>query len=98
MLSIAKGVSAEHHLQLNEAQLTKIMELNEQMNRRMGVVIVGPPGELLWGVHCIWMILGAGKSTLWQVLKQTLEKQGTSVDLHTLNPKSMPKTRVGGSI
>lgn len=40
MLTIAKKVGTEHHLQLNEAQLTKIMELNEQLNRRMGVVVV----------------------------------------------------------
>lgn len=40
MLTIAKEIGSQQHLQLNEAQLTKIMELNEQLNRRMGVVIV----------------------------------------------------------
>ncbi len=40
MLTIAKAVGEEKNLQLNEAQLTKIMELNEQLNRRMGVVVV----------------------------------------------------------
>jgi hypothetical protein len=40
MLTTAKELAAKRHLQLNEAQLTKIMELNEQLNRRMGVVVV----------------------------------------------------------
>lgn len=40
MLTSAKELASERYLQLNEAQLTKIMELNEQLNRRMGVVVV----------------------------------------------------------
>lgn len=61
-------------------QIKKVLELHEQLQQRMGVVIVGPSGS--------------GKSTLWKVLKKSLINLGQAVKCYIVNPKSMPKTQV----
>ncbi|CAD5207663.1 unnamed protein product [Bursaphelenchus okinawaensis] len=80
----AKKSTENRNFELTNDQLTKIIELNEQLSRRMGVVIVGPPGS--------------GKSTLWRVLKEAMERMGTSVSLYTMNPKAMPKSKFLGEM
>ncbi|KAI6195343.1 Cytoplasmic dynein 2 heavy chain 1 [Aphelenchoides besseyi] len=84
ILEHVRTVATEKHLELNDAQMTKIVELQEQLSRRMGVVIVGPAGT--------------GKSTLWQVLRKAMERMGTTVDLHTVNPKAMPRQKFLGEM
>ena len=61
-------------------QISKALELMEQLRQRMGVVIVGPSGS--------------GKSTLWKVLRAALTKLGQSVKQYVMNPKAMPRTQV----
>ena len=61
-------------------QVHKALELYEQLNQRMGVVIVGPSGS--------------GKSTVWRLLKSALIKLGHALKEHTMNPKAMPRTQV----
>lgn len=61
-------------------QISKALELYEQLRQRMGVVIVGPSGS--------------GKSSLWSILKLALNKIGRVVKTHTMNPKAMPRTQV----
>ena len=56
--------------------MKKAVELYEQLQQRMGVVIVGPSGS--------------GKTTLFTLLRQALSKMeggGQTVKQHTMNPK-----------
>ncbi|XP_026688323.1 cytoplasmic dynein 2 heavy chain 1-like, partial [Diaphorina citri] len=62
----------------------KCLELYEQLQQRMGVVIVGPSGS--------------GKTTICRILKQTLQKSGHPVQQYTINPKAMPRTQLLGQI
>ena len=80
LLANARAVAAERLLTINEAQLVKCVQLHELLSRRMGVVIVGPPGS--------------SKSTIWRLLQAALERGGTPIALHTMSPKAMLKTRV----
>ena len=52
-------------LKVNENQIRKVVELYEQLQQRMGVVIVGPSGS--------------GKTTLFTLLKHALSKMGRIV-------------------
>lgn len=58
---------------VNENQVKKAIELYEQLQQRMGVVIVGPSGS--------------GKTTLFTILKHALVKMGQTVKQHTMNPR-----------
>ncbi|VEL25673.1 unnamed protein product [Protopolystoma xenopodis] len=66
-------------------QITKVIELHEQMHQRCGVVIVGPSG--------------CGKSTLLRLLRGGLTRlgQGPTV-VFAFNPKSMPRTHLLGRV
>ena len=55
----------ELELKINENQIRKVVELYEQLQQRMGVVIVGPSGS--------------GKTTLFTLLKHALSKMGRVV-------------------
>ncbi|XP_069679211.1 cytoplasmic dynein 2 heavy chain 1 isoform X2 [Periplaneta americana] len=68
----------------NEEQMRKCLEVYEQLQQRMGVVIVGPSGS--------------GKTTLCHLLKHSLTKMGKSLKQHTINPKAMPRTQLLGQI
>ena len=52
-------------LKVNENQIRKVVELYEQLQQRMGVVIVGPSGS--------------GKTTLFTLLKHAMSKMGRTV-------------------
>lgn len=69
---------------INENQVKKAIELYEQLQQRMGVVIVGPSGS--------------GKTTLFTILKHALSSLGKSVKQHTMNPKAIPRTQLLGHI
>ena len=56
---------ADLDLKVNENQIRKVVELYEQLQQRMGVVIVGPSGS--------------GKTTLFTLLKHALSKMGHTV-------------------
>ncbi|XP_034825556.2 cytoplasmic dynein 2 heavy chain 1 [Maniola hyperantus] len=68
----------------NKLQMQKCMELYEQLQQRMGVVIVGPPGS--------------GKSTIRQMLKTALTLQGKSIVEHVIYPKAMNRSWLLGHI
>ena len=68
----------------NENQVKKAIQLYEQLQQRMGVVIVGPSGS--------------GKTTLFTILKHALTSLGKSVKQHTMNPKAIPRTQLLGHI
>ena len=50
----------------------------------MGVVIVGPSGS--------------GKSVLWKMLQQAMQKTDHTVRTYVMNPKSMPRIQLLGHI
>ncbi|XP_042221258.1 cytoplasmic dynein 2 heavy chain 1-like isoform X2 [Homarus americanus] len=68
----------------NDRQIKKALELYEQLQQRMGVVIVGPSGS--------------GKTTLWQTLCSALLKLDKKVKKYVMNPKAMPRQQLLGHI
>ncbi|KAL3106806.1 hypothetical protein niasHT_016161 [Heterodera trifolii] len=78
---------ASEHFQMRttNAQLQKLFQLYEQLRQRIGVIIVGPPGS--------------GKSTLWRLLQKALSLNGDQpVDVYSMNPKAMPRSRLLGQL
>lgn len=72
------------NLQLNDRQLEKCLQLQEQLEKRMGVVVLGPPG--------------CGKSTIIAVLKQALLNSSQTVKSYTIAPKSMDRVQLLGRL
>lgn len=72
------------NLQYNDKQMEKCVQLYEQLQKRMGVVVLGPPG--------------CGKSTIIAVLKQALLNSGRMVKSHTIAPKSMNRVQLLGRL
>ncbi|VEN39261.1 unnamed protein product [Callosobruchus maculatus] len=66
----------------NNRQINKCLEFYEQLQQRMGVVIVGPPSS--------------GKSTIRSLLQKALVKQGYQIKCYSFNPKSMPRSSLLG--
>ncbi|EDX05339.1 GD21850 [Drosophila simulans] len=66
----------------SERQIEKALQLHEQLQKRMGVVLVGPPG--------------CGKSTIISLLKQAL--CGNQLKVHTISPKSMSRIQLLGRL
>uniref|UniRef100_A0A915E882 Cytoplasmic dynein 2 heavy chain 1 n=1 Tax=Ditylenchus dipsaci TaxID=166011 RepID=A0A915E882_9BILA len=79
-----KLASDRMKITITERQISKIFELHEQLRQRTGVVIVGPTG--------------AGKTTLWKTLEKALGFAGHPIITYTINPKSMPRARLLGSM
>lgn len=72
------------NLQLNERQLEKCLQLQEQLDKRMGIVILGPPG--------------CGKTTILAVLKQALLNSSHNIKSYTIAPKSMDRVQLLGRL
>lgn len=72
----------KNNLSLMENQFKKIMQLNEALSQRMGVVIVGPS-------QC-------GKSTLLSVLHKSLVAMGEKIEIHVMNPKACDRRQLLG--
>ncbi|CAG9563609.1 unnamed protein product [Danaus chrysippus] len=70
---------AVHRLGLvtNDIQIQKCVELYEQLQQRMGVVIVGPPGS--------------GKTTIRRLLKTALVSRGRSIVEYVIRPKALER-------
>ncbi|ROT63098.1 hypothetical protein C7M84_019029 [Penaeus vannamei] len=84
LASILQEVFTEMGLIPNDRQIKKALELYEQLQQRMGVVIVGPSGS--------------GKTTLWQTLRQALLRMEQQVKKYVMNPKAMPRQQLLGHI
>lgn len=72
------------HLQQNEKQLEKCLQLYEQLEKRMGVVVLGPP-------NC-------GKTTIISLLKQAILNTGKVIKTYTISPKSMNRIQLLGHL
>ncbi|XP_002132927.3 cytoplasmic dynein 2 heavy chain 1 [Drosophila pseudoobscura] len=68
----------------SERQIEKALQLQEQLQKRMGVVLVGPPG--------------CGKSTIMALLRQALTSSGMQLRVHTISPKSMSRVQLLGRL
>jgi dynein heavy chain 2 len=84
LIEALKTAAQDMNLEIIDSQIKKALELHEQLNQRMGVVIVGPSGS--------------GKSSVWKILKMALNKLNQVVRDHTMNPKAMPRTQLLGHI
>lgn len=82
--SFVEQAFAQLNLQYNDRQMEKCLQLFEQLQKRMGVVVLGPP-------RC-------GKSTIIAVLKQALLSSGRMVKSHTIAPKSMNRIQLLGRL
>uniref|UniRef100_A0A182QV28 Cytoplasmic dynein 2 heavy chain 1 n=1 Tax=Anopheles farauti TaxID=69004 RepID=A0A182QV28_9DIPT len=70
--------------QPNDRQVEKCLELYAQLQKRMGVVVIGPPQS--------------GKTTIIALLKEALVAQGKTIRIHTISPKSMNRVQLLGKL
>ncbi|XP_058460067.1 cytoplasmic dynein 2 heavy chain 1 [Malaya genurostris] len=70
--------------QPNNRQVEKCLELAAQLQKRMGVVVIGPPRS--------------GKSTIISVLKEALLSLGNTIRAHVISPKSMNRVQLLGKL
>ena len=66
--------------------MRKAEELREQLRRRTGVVLLGPPG--------------AGKTTVWRLLRTALGimESAPSLRVHIFNPKAVTRRQLLGHV
>lgn len=69
---------------LNERQIEKCLELYEQLQKRMGVVIIGPPNS--------------GKTSIISLLKEALVLMQKTIRTYTISPKSMNRVQLLGKL
>ena len=63
-------------LEINEYLINKTIQLKDSLNQRTGCIIVGP--------------VGCGKSTIWKLLQETLQRASNKkIITYLLSPKSM---------
>lgn len=84
LASAAEEAAKELGYIINQRQITKCVELNEQLKQRMGVVIVGPSGS--------------GKTAIRNILFKALKRSGKNLNQYVFNPKSMPRHQLLGEI
>lgn len=71
-------------LKRNERQIDKCFELFEQLNKRIGVAVLGPPNS--------------GKSTVISVLKSALTSMSRTIRTYIISPKSMERSQLLGHL
>lgn len=71
-------------LSRNERQVDKCIELYEQLSKRIGVAVLGPPSS--------------GKSTVISVLKSVLGAMTKTIRTYIISPKSMDRSQLLGHL
>lgn len=71
-------------LNLNVRQVEKCLQLFGQLDKRMGVVVLGPPST--------------GKTTIVSALKQAISNIGTTIKSYTISPKAMNRVKLLGRL
>ncbi|KAA6386939.1 MAG: putative Cytoplasmic dynein 2 heavy chain 1, partial [Streblomastix strix] len=66
------------------SQIDKIVQLEQALHQRMGVVLVGASG--------------CGKSTLWKVLQKAYSFIQKPLHVHAMNPKALPRSQLLGRL
>lgn len=75
---------AAMHLQVNDEQVARVLQLHVACGQRMGVVVMGPPAS--------------GKSTLWRVLQAAYVRLGRATQCRVFNPKSVSRQQLLGHL
>ena len=78
------AVIADMKLQKIDKQIMKIKQFYEATKQRMGVILVGPSG--------------CGKTTIWKIMQAAYAKMNINIVTHVMNPKSMPREQLLGSM
>lgn len=68
----------------NDRQIDKCIELYEQLTKRIGVAVLGPPNS--------------GKSTVISVLKSVLSSMSQTIRMYIISPKSMSRSQLLGHL
>lgn len=68
----------------NDRQIAKCLELHEQLQKRMGVVILGPPNS--------------GKTAIISLLRDALMLLSKTIRSYTISPKSMGREQLLGHL
>jgi dynein heavy chain 2, cytosolic len=71
-------------LSKNDRQVDKCIELNEQLSKRIGVAVLGPPNS--------------GKSTVISILKSVLTSMSKTIRTYIISPKSMDRSQLLGHL
>eukprot|EP00727_Mastigamoeba_balamuthi_P008592 m51a1_g4355 putative cytoplasmic dynein 2 heavy chain 1 (4311) ;mRNA; f:228679-242475 len=82
LAAAVKVVLDKAKMSVLDSQMKKIMQLNENLKQRMGVVVVGPSG--------------CGKSTLWRTLRAALLELKVQLNQYTMNPKAIARQQLLG--
>jgi dynein heavy chain 2 len=77
-------VIGDMKLQKIDKQIMKIKQFYEATKQRMGVILVGPSG--------------CGKTTIWKIMQAAYAKMNINIVTHVMNPKSMPREQLLGSM
>lgn len=85
LIDAIKTICEEDSLEFDDTWIQKILQLKQVLDMRHGVMMVGPSGT--------------GKSTAWRVLLKALSKvDGVKGDFHIIDPKSIKKEKLYGSL
>lgn len=68
----------------NTSMLEKSIQLYDQLSKRMGVAIIGPPGS--------------GKTTIIKLLKEALTLMDNKIKVYTISAKAQDKNHLFGSL
>lgn len=71
-------------LSRNDRQVDKCIELYEQLSKRIGVAVLGPPSS--------------GKSTVIKILKSVLASMSKTIRTYIISPKSMARSQLLGHL
>ncbi|XP_060838419.1 cytoplasmic dynein 2 heavy chain 1 [Rhopalosiphum padi] len=78
-----RKAAEDMELQINPRQEQKCIELYEQLQQRMGVVVMGPPST--------------GKTTIIQLLSRALTTNN-NIKIHKINPKAQSRSQLLGKV
>jgi len=85
LVEAIKMVCAEDLLECDDKWIEKVLQLKQVMDMRHGVMLVGP--------SC------SGKTTAWRTLLKALARiEGTKGDFYVIDPKSIKKEKLYGSL
>jgi dynein heavy chain 1 len=85
LLEAIKKVCAEEGLDASDQWIEKVLQLKQIIDMRHGVMLVGPSGT--------------GKSTVWHTLLKALAiVDGTKGEFHVIDPKTVKKEKLYGSL
>lgn len=77
-------VMEERKLNPDEYLISKVLQLHDMIEQRIGCILFGK--------------VSSGKTTLWKTLHSALSKKGVDITVEVINPKSMSREDLLGSL